>query len=238
MGGRLDDHQSFGTHDTYRTTAAYVVDQTHTRLHGSYGTGFRAPSLFELFHPIYGNRALQPEESRGWEFGIEQRLLKDKAVIDLTWFDNRIQDLIQFGNSGYVNIASTRAQGLEGAAHWDVTEQWRLKAGYTYTESRNVATGRILARRPKHQGSMGVTWMPIEHLSADAVVRAVGSQYDSATGRTLGGFALVNLAVSYDVNDWMRVFGRLENIADKKYQEVDTYGMPGRAGFLGVNATF
>lgn len=237
-GGRIDDHQSYGIHTTGRATAAYLVEATATRLHGSTGTGFRAPSLYELFHPTWGNRALRPEESRGWDVGIEQSFLDGKAVVDLTWFDNRIQDLIQWRNNGYTNIASTRSEGLEATARWTLTEQWRLNAGYTYTESRNNTTGQILARRPKHQGNLGVGWTPLEHLSADASLRAVGRQFDSATGRSLGGFATLDLRLAYDLTEAVQVYGRVENLADKTYQEVDTYGTYGRMGFVGLKAVF
>lgn len=237
-GGRLDDHQSYGTHKTWRGTAAYLVEATRTRLHGSYGTGFRAPSLFELYEPTYGNHALRPEESRGWDIGVEQTMLDGKAVVDVTWFDSRIQDMIQWSASGYDNIASTRAQGLETTARWQVAPDWRLNATHTYTESRNNRTGQVLARRPRHQGSLGVGWSPLDGLTADATLRAVGRQYDSATSHHVGGFATVDLAVAYDVTDWARVFGRVENLADKQYEEVDTYGSPGRMGFVGVKATF
>ena len=237
-GGRLDDHQSYGSHKTWRGTAAYLVDSTQTRLHGSYGTGFRAPSLYELFHPTWGNRTLRPEESRGWDAGVEQTFLNGKAVVDVTWFDNRIQDLIQWSATGYTNIASTRAQGVETAARWQFAEDWRLNAAHTYTESRNNATGQVLARRPKHQGSVGLGWTPLDGLTTDATMRAVGCSYDSATGRYVGGYATYDLAVAYDVTEWARLFGRIENLTDKQYQEVDTYGTPGRTGFVGVRATF
>lgn len=238
VGGRIDDHQSYGTHTTGRTTAAYLVDATATRLHGSYGTGFRAPSLYELYHPTYGNRDLSPEESRGWDTGVEQTFLNGKAMLDVTWFDNRIQDLIQWQSAGYTNIASTRAQGLEATGHWTLTEQWRLTGGYTYTESRNNMTGQILARRPKHQGSLGLAWTPLDQLHTEATLRMVGDQYDSATGRTLGGFATADLRVGYDLTEAVELFGRVENLADKSYQEVDSYGSLGRMGFVGVKATF
>lgn len=237
-GGRLDDHQSYGTHQTWRGTAAYLVDATRTRLHGSYGTGFRAPSLYELFHPTWGNRALRPEESRGWDLGVEQSLLDGRATLDLTWFDNRIQDLIQWSSAGYTNIASTRAQGLETTANWQVSDDWRLGGGYTYTQSRNNSTGQVLARRPVHQGHLTLGWRPLAGLSTDATLRAVGRNHDSATGRYLGGYATVDLAVAYDLTEWARLFGRVENVADKHYQEVDTYGAPGRVAYVGVKATF
>lgn len=237
MGGRLDDHQTFGTHKTGRATAAYLVDATATRLHGSYGTGFRAPSLYELFHPTYGNQALKPEESRGWDAGVEQQLLNGRAAVDVTWFDNRIQNLIQWNNT-YSNIASTRARGAELGGHFDVTQDLRLNATYTFTDSRNNTTGQILARRPKNQASFGAAWQPLEGVTTDATMRAVGRQYDSATSNYVGGFVTFDLAASYQLTDWAKIYGRVENLLNKQYEEVDTYGAPGRMVFAGVKASF
>lgn len=174
MGGRLDDHETFGTHKTGHGTAAYLVDATATRLHGSYGTGFRAPSLYELFHPTYGTQALKPEESRGWDAGVEQQILNSRAGIDVTWFDNRIQNLIQWQNNKYINVASTRARGAEFGGHFDVTQALRLNASYTFTDSRNNTTGQMLARRPKHQASFGAAGEPLgRHLIGEAAGLAV-----------------------------------------------------------------
>ena len=238
VGGRVDDHETFGTHKTGRGTAAYLIDSTATRLHTSYGTGFRAPSLYELYHPTYGNLGLQPEESRGWDFGIEQQVLSGRAGIDVTWFDNRIQNLIQWQNNKYINVASTRARGAEIGGHFDATDSVRLNASYTFTDSRNNSTGQMLARRPKHQGSFGAAWEPLERVTTDATMRVVGRQFDSATSNYLGGFVTFDLAASYQVTDWAKVYGRIENLLDKQYEEVDTYGTPGRMVFAGVKAAF
>lgn len=238
MGGRVDDHETFGTHKTGRGTAAYLIDATATRLHASYGTGFRAPSLWELFHPTYGNLDLKPEESRGWDFGVEQQVMNGQGTMDVTWFDNRIQNLIQWQNNKYINIASTRARGAEIGGHFDASDNVRLNASYTFTDSRNNSTGQMLARRPKHQGSFGVAWQPLEGVTTDATMRAVGRHYDSATSNHVGGFITVDLAASYQVTDWAKVYGRIENLLDKQYEEVDTYSAPGRLVFAGVKAAF
>lgn len=243
IGGRLDDHETYGTNSTWRGTAAYLVDATQTRFHGSYGTGFKAPSLFQLYYLYGGNPDLDPEKSRGWDLGVEQSFLDGKAMVDVTWFDNRFRNKIDWvpttGYSGiYENVASARAQGVEVGAHWDIIENWRLNGSYTYTNSRDNETRRPLGSRPKHQGSVGVSWTPIKGLTTDANLRAVGSQYDKSADRTLGGFATVDLAVSYDVTEWARIFARLENLADKKYQEVYGYGTMGRMGYVGVRVAF
>lgn len=238
LGGRLDDHDTFGTHKTGRGTAAYLLEATATRLHGSYGTGFRAPSLYELYHPTYGNKGLKPEESRGWDFGVEQQVLNGRGAIDVTWFDNRIENMIQWRNNQYLNLASTRARGIEAGGHFDLAPSLRLNATYTFTDSRNNNSGQMLARRPKHQGQVGASWDPLQDVTADAGMRVVGRQYDSATGNYVGGFVTFDLAAAWQVNEWAKLYGRVENLLDKQYEEVDTYGAPGRTVFAGVKAVF
>lgn len=242
MGGRLDDHQTFGTHTTYRATSAYLIDASATRLHGSYGTGFRAPSLMELYLPIYGTKTLMPEESRGWDFGVEQHVLGGKGVVDLTWFDNRITDMINTQSIGgvttFYNLASTRVQGLEASARWQITPDWRLNGSYTFTDSRNNTNGQILSNRPKHQGSLAASWLPREGLETTASMRAVGAKFSSTNSRYLGGFAVFTLAAAYDVTDWAKVYGRIENLLDKQYYEIDTYGTYGRTAYVGIRTTF
>ena len=242
LGGRIDDHQTFGTHTTYRATSAYLVEATATRLHGSYGTGFRAPSLMELYLPIYGTKTLMPEESRGWDFGVEQHALGGKAVADVTWFDSRLKDMINTQTIGgvttFYNLASTRVQGLETSARWQIAPDWRLSGSYTFTDSRNTVTGQILSNRPKHQGSLAATWLPLKGSEITASMRAVGSKFSSTNSRYLGGFAVFNLAASYDVTEQAKVYGRIENLLDKQYQEIDTYGTYGRSAFVGIRTTF
>lgn len=238
LGGRLDDHEAAGRHDTYRTTAAYFIDATATRLHASWGTGFRAPSLFELYAGFWGNPSLRPETSRGWDVGVEQTLWDDRVVADVTVFRNDAKNLIQWQPTGYTNIASTRAFGVEGSLRVAVTDDLSTQATYTYTESRNGQTGQILPRRPKHSGSLHVDWAPMEGLSTGLGMDAVAHTYDSATGRLLGGYAVFGLTAAYDVLDGAEVFGRVENLFDQQYQDVDTYGTAGRSAYVGVRLRY
>jgi len=76
FGLRTDDHSKFGFHTTGRTTFSYLFD-TKTRLKGSYGTGFNAPSLFQLFS-AFGNANLAAGTSWGYDVGLEQELFDDK----------------------------------------------------------------------------------------------------------------------------------------------------------------
>ncbi len=239
FGGRLDDHAAFGEHETWRATAAYLLDATGTRVHASWGTGFRAPSLFELYDATWGNADLQPETSRGWDVGVEQGFWEDRIVADVTWFDSRTKELITWTwPSGYDNISSSRAYGLETSLSADLRDDLSLSAAHTYSESRNNATGQVLPRRPRHEGNLSVTWRPTDEASTTLGMRAVGRNYDSATGQYLGGYALFDLKASYEVVENVVVKGRIENLFDKHYEEADSYGTSGLAAYLGVRAAF
>ena len=49
-GARYDDNDDFGTHTSYRASGAYLiaVADGELKLKATYGTGFRAPSLYEI----------------------------------------------------------------------------------------------------------------------------------------------------------------------------------------------
>lgn len=238
IGGRIDDHKAFGVHDTYRVTAAYLLDDWGTRLHGSWGTGFRAPSLYELYDPTYGNADLKPEKSRGWDAGVEQSFWDERVILDLTWFDNRTEDLIQWALSGYQNIASTKAFGFETALTAGLTDTVSMTATHTYTESRNNSTGQVLARRPKHVGTLNIAWKPRKGLTVDFGMRASSRSFDSATSNYVGGYAVYDVKASYALTDRTTLFGRIENLLDKQYEEVDTYGTAGLSAYAGIRIRF
>ncbi|NVJ92757.1 MAG: TonB-dependent receptor [Methylocystaceae bacterium] len=239
-GARLDDHEKYGNHDTYRLTGSYTLDSTQTRFHSSTGTGFRAPSLYELYESVYGggNEDLEPEESRGWDFGVEQPLWDDRIVLDVTYFENSTKNLINWVGTGYVNVNKAEARGVETGMSIDLLDNLSLDGAYTYTLAENKSTGGTLARRPKHEGTLTVAYEPMDDLTTDLSVRAKGRTYDSATSSYMGGFAVYDFKTSYKINDTVTVFGRLENIFDKDYHEASSYGTGGRAAYAGVRARF
>jgi outer membrane cobalamin receptor len=67
-------------------TPAYTIPITETKLMGSVGTGFKAPSLSDLFQNFPGcnfvaNPNLKPEESTGFDVGFEQPFLNNRVRV-------------------------------------------------------------------------------------------------------------------------------------------------------------
>ena len=248
LGVRLDDHSRFGTEVTYRFTASYLVKQTATRFKGSYGTGFKAPSLYQLYEPTYGNQALNPEKSTGWDFGVEQALFEGRVELGATWFSNDFEDLIEFDSSTsrYINTAEAKSYGYELTATAKPTDDLTLRAAYTWTKTEDKSTGKELLRRPEYKAGFDANYRFLKKGNVNLGIAYVGKREDlffdpvtyASTRVKLGGYLLVNLAASYDVTNWLQVFARVDNLLDREYEEVYGYGTPGISGYGGVKVTF
>ena len=244
MGLRLDDHEDFGSEITFRITSAYLLEETGTKLKATYGTGFKAPTLYQLYgppDPTYGpvgNPDLDPEKSRGWDAGIEQEFLGDRVIIGATYFANDFEDLIEFPwGMGYVNVSKAEAEGIELSASIRPCEDLLLRGNYTYTHTENKNTEEELLQRPKDKFGVDVNYRFGRKGNANLEVLYVGKRLDYGQVR-LGGYALVNLAASYDINENLKLFGRIDNLFDRKYEEAKGFGTPGFSVFGGLKLIF
>jgi vitamin B12 transporter len=154
---RFDENASFGTAVTYRVAPAFIVPWFDTKLKASYGTGFKAPTLEELyvnFPPtFFANPNLVPEKSVGYDYGFEQTLLNDRFRVGVTYFHNDIRDLIESCSSPNgaffteCNIGLATTYGNESFAAWKVTDRLTLRVDYTYTTAVDDITRLPLYRR-------------------------------------------------------------------------------------------
>ncbi len=245
LGMRHDDHQTFGGRDTYKGAVAYRYEKTGTKVRGSYGTGFHAPSLFQLYSS-YGDPHLKPEESKGYDAGIDQDLFGGTVVLSATYFRTEIDDLIEWDTnaSRYSNIGKIESKGWETALSFNPLEWLSFDAHYTYTAAKNETEGdankdKYLIYRPKHTGGASLNIKPVKKLNINLNAQYTGKRYDNADNSTeLPAYTLFNLAASYDVTDRLRIYGRVENLTDKKHQSVYQYGEPGIGFYGGIKVTF
>jgi len=245
LGARLDDHSTFGTKTTYRMTSSYLSKETGTRVKGSYGTGFKAPSLYQLYS-MYGDQDLNPEKSTGWDAGVEQMFDHELVTIGITYFSNNFDNLIDFNSatSKYVNIAKAESKGVETYLTAHPSDDLTLRVSYTYTDTKDETTGDELLRRPKNKSLFDANYCFLGKGNVNLEVLYVGKRDDydysswPATRVTLGSYTLVNLAASYDVTRNIQVTGRVNNLFDKNYEEVFGYGTPGISGYAGIKCSF
>lgn len=242
-GVRYDRQSIFGDRTTFRVAPAWYVTES-TKLRGSVGTGFKAPSLVQLYSP-YGNPDLQAETSTGWDIGVDQQIVRDRLAAEVTFFDNDYDDLITFNPSTFVleNINSAYTQGVEVALTTTLSETVSLRSAYTYTESEDRDTDESLLRRPRNKGSITTTYQPTDRVTSQVEWRVYGKRFDNdfsaypPVRTTLAGYGLVNLAISYKANETFEIFTRVDNIFDQEYEEVLGYGTMGCAAYGGLKAT-
>lgn len=243
LGGRLDNYDSAGTESTWRVAPVYDVAVTSTRIKGSYGTGFKAPSLFQLYS-IYGSEELNPEKSTGWDAGLEQDLPGEVVTVGATYFENQFNDMIDydFVTSKYGNISKAESRGVETFATAKPVKDLAVRASYTYTDTQDKSTDTPLLRRPRHKAALDATYAFTSRFQGGMGLVYVGRRLDEDftifQQVPLADYTLVNLYASYDVYRNVSLFGRIENVFDKEYQEVLGYGTPGRAAYGGVKVTF
>ncbi len=233
-GARRDDHSIFGTFDTYRFTAAYFIPESSTKLRASYGTAFRAPSLFELFDPIYGDTTLNPEESRGWDAGIDQTLWEGRVRLSATYFDLDVENLIQFiFPAGYSNVpGTTQRYGVELSARAELTTWLTATGAYTFTDTED-ALGNRLIRVPRHVYAFGLDITPMERLRINATAQVVRDTLD-AGNFVLDDYVLLNAKASYDIDERLTAYIRGVNLLDQEYQVIRGYGTSDLAVYAGL----
>ena len=257
-GGRYDDHSTFGGHATGQASVAWRLNGGNTILRASFGQGFKAPSLFQLYSE-FGNLGLRPELANGWDAGVEQRFFRGRIELQATYFGRETRDLIDFvscigistgacaGNTVggvYENIARARAEGVEVQATWRATDRLTLAGNYTYDHDVDRSPGsptfgRQLARRPPNTANLTASYRwPIRLTTAVALRYADRSYDDPANTIPLQSYVLWDLRASYPVGRGLEVYGRIENLTDKHYETTFQYGTLGRAAYAGLRYQF
>jgi vitamin B12 transporter len=249
-GLRRDENSGFGDHNSVKLSAAWQPRGTDTVLRANLGDGFKAPSLYELFSP-YSNpvRNLAPESSRGWEAGVDQRLLDGRVRLSGTYFEQRTHDEIDFfgcypvvtpacstrPDGYYDNIASSRAHGVELEVAVAASQRLSVNGNVTRMRSIDETTGYELPRRPNTLANVRVDWIPATNWTTGAALLYTGSHYDdSVQSLRLPGSTVVGLTLAQTLSAKLQWYARLDNVLDRHYETVAGYGTLPRTIAVGV----
>lgn len=240
LGLRHDAPDEIDGKTTARASVAYDFGGGF-RATGSWGQGFKTPTISQVlcdfcFTPAV---ALSPETAEGWDLTLGWRSPDGRLEASVTAYSLDVTDQIAYVAGHYENITSTSADGIEADLQAGLGGGFRLKAGYGYTDAVDNSTGQRLLRAPEHTGSATLFWAR-GALDAAITVRAESEQLDVfgfGTG-TRGGFATVDVAAGWALNERIKLTGRIENLTDAHYQEAAGYGMPGLAGYVGIRLRY
>jgi len=246
-GGRFDHFNQFGDIWTYRFAGSYKIDQTNTTLHSSVATGFSPPSSQDK---IFGNNfGLKPEKDFAWDAGIEQRFWENKIAVGATYFHNDLSNLIGFsGLFETLNLGAARTQGIEMELRAQPIVDLVFTATYTYLDAEktssadiNQPVGARLPRRPRNEGYISASYLWCKKLRTTIAAKFVNAREELNFGGPnfdIEDYGFVNIAAEYEVNKYMSIFGRIDNLTDEQYAEVFGFPALGRAAYAGVKVRF
>jgi vitamin B12 transporter len=191
---RYDQYDTFGGKPTFRIAPVLLIPETDSKLKGSVGTGFKAPTLPELFQNFpsfnfFGNPNLKPETSIGYDLGFEQTLLEKRVQFGATYFHNDIDNLITINHTGtsFQNVGRATTYGVESFLTYAPWEPLTLRADYTFLIAKDDILDQELLRRPKNKASLDAAWHVTKAAVLSATLLYVGPWVDVNRAGTVTG---------------------------------------------------
>lgn len=245
-GLRRDENDDFGDHTSFRISAAYLyaLGNDEVKFRSAYGTGFRAPSLFEIDYnqgpfafPPASDTNLKEETSEGYELGVEY-LLANGSSYQVVYFNQDVKDAIFFdlaGFSGYLQgDGESTSKGIEVIADTVLTDNLRMTANYTYNDTSDTS-GVQRIRRPEHLANIGLNYQ-FNALQLAGHLRWVDGIVDA--GVELDSYQVIDVSARYQFTEQLTGFARVENALDEDYQDITAFNTPGAAVHAGVKFQF
>ena len=234
LGGRLNVHSRYGSNSTYTFNPSYNINE-HFRFFGSVATGFKAPTLYQLYSSS-GNANLNPEKSKTYEIGFEQQ--HEKFSNRIVYFNREIENGIDFNNVTfkYFNFAKQKVNGIEFESSIRPVKGFMLTANYTYIKPREENESRItfkdsvytyLLRRPRHSFNVTASYDFNNGLYVSVSGKYVGKRYDfggyQAKDVQLDNYFLLSAYAEYKFKKYYKLFADTQNITNKKFFDVTGY---------------
>lgn len=251
-GARFVDHSVYGNTFTYSINPSYLIN-SQVKLFANYGTGFKAPTLTQLYGPFGANEDLEPEESTSTEAGIQFVSLNKNWNIRTTWFNRKIENVIIY-TTGYINQDKLNDHGVEVEAAYTLSK-FTLTGFYAYvdgdittqTGSGSETKPNDLLRRPKHSVGLNIGYRATDKLFTSLNFKTFSRRNDlffdfntfTNNPVVLDAYQLLDVYVEYAVLDGrVKVFGDFRNVLNQEYAEVYGYNTQRFNATLGLRATF
>lgn len=235
-GLRLNNHSEYGNNLTYSLGANYSLSD-ELQLTSSLSTGFRAPTLSELYGPFGGNTELDPEQSVSFDAGISASFSEGRFIVSTLFFSRKINDLIITSPAfSLINSGDEVTNGIELNTGLILNEFLRVNGYYTYTNFEVIAY-----RRPDHAFGIGATFTPATNWTVTLQNDYLGERKDirfnpdfTSTDVELEAYLITNLYAEYRIQDKnVTLFADIKNLFDVDYTEVygfNTLGFNAKAG--------
>jgi vitamin B12 transporter len=243
---RTDDNDDFGRFTSWRITALTETGFDGVAFKTAYGTGFRAPSPYEVGSnqspfalPEARETALKEEQSEGWEMGLRGN--QNHLSWELTYFDQEVSDAIVYSYNpalfagGYLQIPGTsQFSGVEATAAWEIGEGVTLE-GFVTDLSADDANGNDLPYRPETTAQVSarysaakIDWLLLARYTSDR---------SDGFGTRLNEYTVMDGSFRYAITDELNVSVRAENLTNEGYSDIVGYRSAGRTFYVGLNVS-
>ena len=245
IGLRVNSHSEYGKNISLSNSFSFRLWDIY-KITGTFETGFKAPTLDELFGPFGANPNLEPEESLYLNIGNELLLVDNRLRLEANFFVRELENVIIYDFlTGYINQDEQNDTGIELFASYSPFPELQLNLAYDYLSGSSVVNGQKtdnLLRRPKSKLTFNTTFLPFSGMTVSLQSSYLGERDDiyfkpdfSSEIVTLDEVFVMNANASYSfLENRVTVFGDIKNIFDTDYSEVYGFNTIGLAWNLGL----
>ncbi len=232
---RYDKFDSFNNRFTYKVGLKHI----HEKIEGlqssfNFATAYNVPTLYQLYDSYAGNKNLNSEKTKGWDLSLNYK------GAQITYFDNSVDDMIDYdlAVSKYANIAGkSKLKGVEFSYKNNIEAiNLAYSFNYTYLDAKDKDKKR-LPRRAKNSANMAIDYYADENLHLGLLAKYLGkrkkSQYDANPDKDDPSFVVLNFNADYELKKKLSLYAKIDNLLNKKYQEISGYSTSKRALYLG-----
>ena len=239
--GTRFDHHFANSEDylTYQSGVGYVFKE-NTKLRIGGGTSIKQPSLYQLYSS-FGNQNLKTEEGSAADIKLEHGFAQGYGVLSSSVFYNHFENLIDLRGSNYTNVGEVQNYGYELVARSPIAPGILIGGAYTNLNSKDLSTGSPLLRRPRDSASADLQLNFTPTFQILYSTNYVGRRNDiTPTGgaKEMGSHFVARLVLNYQLSKDSEIYTRIENLYDRRYEEISNYGTSRRAGYVGFKSQF
>jgi len=251
LGGRYNSHSKYGSNVTYTINPSYLINNS-TKVFFNYETGFKVPTLYDLYGQYGSNPGLKPEKSTNIEAGVQTAFADNTIELRIAGFDRTIKDAIVYGPAFMViNRDKQHDKGFEVEPVIYINKTITIRAAYSFVKGEITSMAgskdtvfNNLVRRPKHTLNVNIGWQATKDLFISTNIRTLGKRIDwfydpftfDRSDVELKAFAVWDMYAEYKLlKGKVKLFADVKNITATTYHEVYGYNTMGFNMMAGVN---
>lgn len=229
---RYNDVEDTGSETTYNASLGYNFSES-VFASINYGTGFKAPTLYQLYDSWSGDENLKLETSESWEILLRSTVIGVKT--ELSYFHLDFDNMLDYDNSIYkfANVADAKIKGVELTLYKNFGDL-NLSTNYAYTDTEDKTTGTELSRRAKHKANVGASY-DWEKFSLSGAYKYQGTRFDAYSNSTLSSYNTIDISANYQLSESWELQVKANNLLDEEYETAPGYITPGAEYFLQVS---